>query len=261
MKKKKTQKIKKFLISLIKDLNELIDLNLKKKSILSLKKDKSIVANLDLYIENFIYKKIRKSFEGHNIISEEKKIYFKKNNDFTWYIDPIDGTKGMVLGFPTWSNLIGLHNKKIPISTFANFYELKKCYLTILNENYIYEKNKFTKISQKKKNNNFNSIVFNSLHVIKNIKILNFLKKIKHPLKISGMDAYNYCLFAEGKIDVIIDFNVKKIDIFPLMKLIQNSGGKFYYLNDNKERFDFILCRNKNLGINLKKKLLSIYND
>ena len=75
------------------------------------------------------------------------------------------------------------------------------------------------------------------------------------------MDAYNYCLFAEGKIDVIIDFNVKKIDIFPLMKLIQNSGGKFYYLNDNKERFDFILCRNKNLGINLKKKLLSIYND
>ena len=79
----------------------------------------------------------------------------------------------------------------------------------------------------KKKSLKNSILVTNTLHSIKNIKLLNFFKKYKNFFKISGADAYNYCLFAEGKIDVIIDFNVKKIDIFPLMKLIQNSGGKF----------------------------------
>ena len=61
------------------------------------------------------------------------------------------------------------------------------------------------------------SIVLNSLHVIKNKKYLNFFKKVNKLLKLSGADAYNYCLLAEGKIDSIIDnklifqLNLKKV--------------------------------------------------
>ena len=32
----------------------------------------------------------------------------------------------------------------------------------------------------------------------------------------SGADALNYCLLAEGKIDTIIDLNIKTFDILPL---------------------------------------------
>jgi fructose-1,6-bisphosphatase/inositol monophosphatase family enzyme len=258
MKRKQIKNIEKFLIDLVSKLNKEIELNLKKKNLLQIKKDKSIVTNLDLFIEKFIYNKIDASFKNHNVISEEKIFFHKSKNDFTWYIDPIDGTKGMVFGFPTWSNLIGLYYKNSPMVSLANFYEMKKSYMAILDKNYLYENNKLVKISKYKKNKDFKKIVINSLHVIKNSKILEKLKKMKFTLKISGMDAYNYCLFAQGKIDAIIDFNVKKIDILPLMRLIENANGKFYYLNKNKDKLDFILCREKILADNLKKKILSI---
>ncbi len=255
MKRKQIQNIKKFLINLVSKLNKEIKSNLKKKNLIQIKKDKSIVTNLDLSIENFIYKEIVDTFKNHNVISEERNFLHKNKNDFTWYIDPVDGTKSMVFGFPTWSNLIGLFYKDTPIATIANFYEMKKCYIAILDKNYLYENNKLLKIKKYKKNKKFKKVVINSLHVIKNLKILKKLKKMKYTLKISGLDAYNYCLFAQEKIDAIIDFNVKKIDVLPLMRLIENSNGKFCYLRKKKHRLDFILCREKILANNLKKKL------
>lgn len=258
MKRKQIQNIEKFLIDLVSKLNKEIELNFKKKKLFQIKKDKSIVTNLDLFIEKFIFKKIDVSFKNHNVISEEKIFFHKSKNDFTWYIDPVDGTKGMLFGFPTWSNLIGLYYKNIPIASLANFYEMKKCYMTILDKNYLYQNDKLVKIPKFKKNKGLKKIVINSLHVIKNSKILENLKKMKFNLKISGLDAYNYCLFAQGKIDAIIDFNVKKIDIFPLMRLIENSDGKFYYLSKNRDKLDFILCRERILANNLKKKIFSI---
>ena len=44
-----------------------------------------------------------------------------RNSQYTWVIDPIDGTKNFILGLPTWSNLIGLYDKKNSILSFANF--------------------------------------------------------------------------------------------------------------------------------------------
>ena len=33
-------------------------------------------------------------------------------------------------------------------------------------------------------------------------------------------------MLAEGKVDVIVESNVKKVDIIPLIPIIENSGGK-----------------------------------
>ena len=38
-------------------------------------------------------------------------------------------------------------------------------------------------------------------------------------------DALSYCLLAEGKIDVVIEDNLKPYDILPLIPIIKNSGG------------------------------------
>ena len=56
-------------------------------------------------------KKIQKYFPEHNIVGEEQKDKIT-NSEYTWFIDPIDGTKSMIMGLPTWSNLIGLYKKK-----------------------------------------------------------------------------------------------------------------------------------------------------
>ena len=83
------------------------------------------VTTSDKAFEKFIRKEIGKRFPNHQVIGEEfgKK---KSKSDFTWVIDPIDGTRSYVIGNPTWSNLISLNYKGDPIVGLANFPKLKK---------------------------------------------------------------------------------------------------------------------------------------
>ena len=86
------------------------------------------VTTADRAFEKFIRSKIKKKFSTHEIIGEEfgRK---KSKSDFTWVIDPIDGTRSFVIGNPTWSNLISLNYKGNPILGLANFPKLNKYYL------------------------------------------------------------------------------------------------------------------------------------
>ena len=63
------------------------------------------VTTADKAFEKFIRKEINSKFPNHQIIGEEFG-YQKSKSDFTWIIDPIDGTRSFVIGNPTWSNLI-----------------------------------------------------------------------------------------------------------------------------------------------------------
>ena len=85
------------------------------------------VTTSDKAFEKFIRKEIGKRFPNHQVIGEEfgKK---KTKSDFTWVIDPIDGTRSYVIGNPTWSNLISLNYKGNPVIGLANYPVLKKYY-------------------------------------------------------------------------------------------------------------------------------------
>ena len=78
--------------------------------------------------EKFIRSKISKKFPGHQIIGEEFG-RTKSKSDYSWIIDPIDGTRSYVIGNPTWSNLISLNYKGYPVMGLANFPMLNKYYL------------------------------------------------------------------------------------------------------------------------------------
>ena len=86
------------------------------------------VTTSDKAFEKFIRSKIKKKFPSHQVIGEEFG-YKKTSSDYTWVIDPIDGTRSFVIGNPTWSNLISLNFKGKPILGLANFPVLKKYYL------------------------------------------------------------------------------------------------------------------------------------
>ena len=66
-------------------------------------------------------------------------------------IDPIDGTKALVIGMPTWSNLLSLEINKKPFVGFANFPMLKKCYYNISGKSYVVRQERKVKISTSKK--------------------------------------------------------------------------------------------------------------
>ena len=91
------------------------------------------VTSADKAFEKFIRIEIKKKFPNHQVIGEEFG-YKKSKSDFTWIIDPIDGTRSFVIGNPTWSNLISLNYKGTPVIGLANFPILKKYYFNTSNK-------------------------------------------------------------------------------------------------------------------------------
>jgi len=204
-----------------KDFKTFIKINNKSKN----KKIFDPVTNLDKAFEKFIRNIIGKQFPKDAILGEEL-LEKHSNNDYKWFIDPIDGTRAFMIGAPTWSNLIGLTHKNQAALGLANFPALNKFYINDQKKSYLIN-NKKTILKTSKESN------LKKCKVIGHLQDVLFIKKKKIKKIISSVayfgvatfDALNFCLLAEGKINAVIETNLKPFDIVPLIPIIEKAGG------------------------------------
>ena len=215
------------------------------------------VTTSDKAFEKFIRFKINKKFPNHQVIGEE--FGFKKSkSDFTWVVDPIDGTRSFVIGNPTWSNLVSLNYKGLPVLGLANFPLLNKYYFNSSNKSsYVVEgkiKRKI-KINQKASFSNMKmaAAFHGGLSLKQQQKIPLILKRMQFPCT----DALSYSHLAEGKLDVVIQCGNKIWDIHPLIPIIKAAGGIVTtWKNDNAVKAgDILVSANKSLHNKLLKIL------
>ena len=183
------------------------------------------VTTSDKAFEKFIRLKIKNKFPSHQIIGEEFG-HKKTLSDYTWVIDPIDGTRSFVIGNPTWSNLISLNYKGNPILGLANFPILNKYYLNLNDKNaYVFENKKRRKISVSN-NIPFSKIkVSGAFHGAVSLKQQMKIPKVLKLMQFPTADALSYSHLCEGKIDVVFQGTNKIWDIHPLMPIIKAAGG------------------------------------
>ena len=201
------------------------------------------VTNADKAFEIFISKEIKKKFPKHQIIGEEFG-HKKTKSDFSWVIDPIDGTRSFVIGNPTWSNLVSLNYQGNPVLGLANFPVLKKYYLnTALTSAYVSENGKKRKIKVNNRstfsNMKLSAAFHGTLSLNKQKKITQILKRMQFPCA----DALSYSHFAEGKLDVVLQCRNKIWDIHALIPIIKAAGGIVTtWKNDNPKKAGNIVC-------------------
>jgi myo-inositol-1(or 4)-monophosphatase len=215
------------------------------------------VTGADKAFEKFIRKEINKKFPTHQVIGEEFG-YKKSKSDYSWVIDPIDGTRSFVIGNPTWSNLISLNYKGDPVLGLANFPILKKFYFnTSFNSAYVLENGKKRRIKVNHKatfsNMKLSAAFHGSLSLNQQKKIPQILKRMQFPCS----DALSYSHFAEGKLDVVIQCGNKIWDIHALIPIIRAAGGiTTTWKNDNAKKAGDIVCSaNKSLHNKILKIL------
>ena len=214
------------------------------------------VTTADKAFERFIRNEIKKKFPNHQIIGEEFG-YKKTKSDYSWVIDPIDGTRSFVIGNPTWSNLISLNYKGNPVIGLANFPILKKFYFnTSFNSAHVSENGKKKRIFVNQKatysNMKLSAAFHGSLSLNKQKKIPQILKRMQFPCA----DALSYSHFAEGKLDVVIQCGNKIWDIHALIPIIRAAGGIVAtWKNDDARKAGNIICSANN---SLHNKMLKI---
>jgi len=217
-----------FLNSLAKELTKFYYSKLKKTFKVSNKlkgKGYDPVTTSDKAFEKFIRSKINKRFPSHQVIGEEFG-HKKSSSDFTWVIDPIDGTRSFVIGNPTWSNLISLNFKGEPVLGLANFPVLKKYYINFSDKiAYVVNSGKKKKIAVNKKilfsNIKVSAAFHGWLSLDKQKKIPKILKLMQFPCS----DALSYAHLAEGRVDAVIQCSNKIWDIHPVIPIIKAAGG------------------------------------
>ena len=184
------------------------------------------VTEADITIQNYINNSIRKKFPSHSIVGEESSQI--KDNEYEWCIDPIDGTRSFITGFPTWGTLISLSIKDKVILGIVDMPALNERYIGYNKIAYkIVDNNR--KILKVKKNKDLSKSILSStsIYEFKTNKDKNYFNKVtKKVAEVHfGGDCYQYCLLADGLIDIVIESGLNSWDIRALIPIIKNSGG------------------------------------
>ena len=225
-------------------------------------KDKGFdpVTNFDKKFEIFIRKEIKKKFPDHQIIGEEFGNQ-KSKSDYSWIIDPIDGTRSFIIGNPTWSNLISLNYKGYPFLGLANFPILKKYYFNVSPKtSYVFENGKKRKLKVNNKASFSNMKLAAAFHGGLTLKDQKKIPKILKLMQFPCIDALSYCHLAEGKIDAVLQCSNKIWDIHPLIPIIKAAGGNISTWN-NKDAYkagNILSSSNKNIHNRILKILKPI---
>ena len=187
------------------------------------KQDKSPVTIADQETEQFIRTALQSQFPDHAIFGEE----FGRgdtNCEYEWVIDPIDGTRSFVSGMPLYGMLLALIRNNQPqlgvirlpelgevyagdcqSATFNQSEKLQCSDITSIDDSIIY-------INEGEKINQVNPQLFKRLSECGRVMRL-------------GYDCYPHALLAAGKVDVVIDYDLKPYDYFSLIPVIEGAGG------------------------------------
>ena len=224
----------------------------------SVKGPSDYVSNADKKAEKIIIAELEKAKKKFSILSEEIGSKLKNDKDNVWIVDPIDGTRSYVIGNPTWSKLIALNFKGIPILGLANFPILKKYYFNETDKfAFVCENGNKKRLKVNKKvtfaNMKLSAAFHGSLSLNQQKKIPQILKRMQFPCA----DALSYSHFAEGKIDIVIQCGNKIWDIHALIPIIRAAGGVVTtWKNEDAKKAGNIICApNKKLHKRIVKIL------
>jgi myo-inositol-1(or 4)-monophosphatase len=196
----------------------------------------SIVTKADLKSDSLISGLISRHFPSHNILTEESG-YHKKDSEYTWVIDPLDGTSNFASALPWFGVLIALFKNNIPVMGGA--------YLPVQNVLYFAEKGKgafkngspFTMVKNKElKNSLFSfSVDFTDNEAVLTESIMIYRNLVKAARNIRSTNSLvDFLYAAEGKFGGCVNLFTRIWDISALGLIISEAGGVMKYVNGDE---------------------------
>lgn len=247
----------KFAIELAKHSGKILDSSFGKVKVTNRKERKDIVTEMDLKSEKYILKEIQKKFPSHTILSEEKG-KLEKNSEYSWIIDPLDGTVNYTSGLPLYSVSIGLVHKGKPF--------LGVVYAPYLNELFYAQRGKGAylngkKISPSKVTELENAVIqigF-SAHYSEELLKKNWLIAQKLTAQVRGIRAWDSgaltsCYIACGRFDGKISIKTDPFGNAASTVIIEEAGGVVSDFEGKKwnENMKTMICSNKKINKQIK---------
>ena len=194
--------------------------------------DKTPVTKADREAEEIIISTIKKTFPSHGFLGEEFG-KDKEDAEFTWIIDPIDGTKNFIHGLSFFGTILSLRYQGNIILGISNMPAIGEL-LYASEEEKTTLNGKPTHVSQIQRLEdsfvNFNPSKF------ENEKYLSIVKAVdKRVINMRGFgDTYGYHLVATGRSEVFFEIGPKAWDISAFQIIMKQAGGKYSNFEGNE---------------------------
>ena len=194
------------------------------------KADASPVTEVDEAAEAAIRKILRKKFHGHGFYGEETG-QDHMDAEYLWLVDPIDGTKGFVRGYPIFSVQIALMHEGELVLGVSH----APCWNDLRGETLHAEKGRgawrgaerlhVSDISRLEKATLSTGNLATLADSAGWARLGALIPKL-HRIRGYG-DFLHYHYLAEGKIDAVVESDVNILDIAALTVIVREAGGTF----------------------------------
>ena len=222
---------------LIRDFGELEKLQVSKKG------PADFVTNSDLKTEKIIIDELKKAKPNYSILSEENGYKENKDNNYTWIIDPIDGTVNFMHGVPHFAISIALKFKNEIISGVI--------FDPIKDELFFAEKNIGAFLNKQRLRVSKKNMLSECLFVTGG-KLIN---DYDFSYRKSGSAALDLAYVAAGRYDGYFQKNLNIWDIAAGIVILNEAGGILNDINPENNNKIKIIASNASINTELIKKL------
>lgn len=200
----------------------------------------SVVTEADLAAEQAILNVLDGAPETFNVITEESG-YMDRNSEYTWVVDPLDGTSNFAAGLPWFGVIIALFKENEPI--------LGGMYLPVDQELYLAESGggatrngkiiKVTTSSKLSEHLVVYSFDFNEDQAKTQAEMELMARLSREVRNIRATNSlFDYCYVADGRLGAALNQATKIWDIASAWLIIREGGGIVTDIHGREIKFD-----------------------
>jgi myo-inositol-1(or 4)-monophosphatase len=184
------------------------------------------VTSADRAIERVLRANIVERYPRHGIVAEEEGER-AASSDYTWFIDPIDGTRAFMTGSPLWGTLVGLTHRGVPLFGLLSQPVLEEIFFGAPSGAWLIKPERRERLKARACTG-LASAVLTATHpdmfgeaegrAFRSLAARCLLHRF-------GGDCYNYAMLAAGFVDLVVEAQLKPFDIVPLIPILEGAGA------------------------------------
>jgi len=184
------------------------------------------VTEADRAAEAVMRRLIKANFPKHGIVGEEFGNE-REDAEYVWVLDPIDGTKSFIAGFPTWGTLIALMHGGMPVFGMMHQPFIGERFSGDNGSAFYSGSAGKRRLSVRRCASLQDATMFTTSPLLMNEADRAIFGRVERTVRLPryGGDCYSYCMLAGGHLDLVIETELKPHDIAALIPIVAGAGG------------------------------------
>jgi histidinol phosphatase-like enzyme (inositol monophosphatase family) len=183
------------------------------------------VTNADRAIEKVIRMTILNRYPDHGVVGEEEGDTVSVS-PYTWYIDPIDGTRSFMMGSPLWGTLVGLSYYDKPLFGLLSQPVLEEIFFGAPNGSWLIRPDGRQRLHGRDCVELGDAVLASTHPGLFDEQTRPAFEALADACLLDrfGGDCYNYAMMAAGFVDLVVEDGLHPYDIVPLIPILEGAS-------------------------------------